>query len=234
MDNNILTMTTKLEKLYSIIQNSKEVGVRLSDDVIRQINEAEENIIRDEILPIIGQDIEPTLSQIKRDLVLVVEYHPGEPVSVALSRKTKISQIDDAKPIVANTQKVSKPVKSDEAYIVAEPHEPMKTVTNHTKGLRVTFPDGTVVCNKTAIDTEIDVLRRIGFERVERVGRMRAGWPLVGKKKRPVEKGKIWQHESDGWYIYSNTNNEQKKEDLQAISDFYHLGLRISDGKPEK
>ena len=227
-------MTTKLEKLYSIIQNSKEVGVRLSDDVIRQINEAEENIIRDEILPIIGKDIEPTLSQIKRDLVLVVEYHPGEPISVALSRKTKISEIVDAKPIVANPQKVSKPVKSDEAAIVAEPHEPMKTITNHTKGLRVMFADGTVVCNKTAIDTEIDVFRRIGFERVERVGRMRAGWPLVGKKKRPVEKGKIWQHESDGWYIYSNTNNEQKKEDLQAISDFYNLGLRISDGKPEK
>ena len=234
MDNNILTMTTKLEKLYSIIQNSKEVGVRLSDDVIRQINEAEENIIRDEILPIIGKDIEPTLSQIKRDLVLVVEYHPGEPISVALSRKTKISEIVDAKPIVANPQKVSKPVKSDEAVIVAEPHEPVKSITNHTKGLRVMFADGTVVCNKTAIDTEIDVFRRIGFERVERVGRMRAGWPLVGKKKRPVEKGKIWQHESDGWYIYSNTNNEQKKEDLQAISDFYHLGLRISDGKPAK
>ena len=234
MDNNILTMTTKLEKLYSIIQNSKEVGVRLSDDVIRQINEAEENIIRDEILAIIGKDIEPTLSQIKRDLVLVVEYHPGEPISVALSRKTKISEIVDAKPIVANPQKVSKPVKSDEAVIVAEPHEPVKSITNHTKGLRVMFADGTVVCNKTAIDTEIDVFRRIGFERVERVGRMRAGWPLVGKKKRPVEKGKIWQHESDGWFIYSNTNNEQKKEDLQFISDFYHLGLRISDGKPQK
>ena len=194
-----MIMTTKLEKLYSIIQNSKEVGVRLSDDVIRQINEAEENIIRDEILPIIGKDIEPTLSQIKRDLVLVVEYHPGEPISVALSRKTKISEIVDAKPIVANPQKVSKPVKSDEAVIVAEPHEPVKSITNHTKGLRVMFADGTVVCNKTAIDTEIDVFRRIGFERVERVGRMRAGWPLVGKKKRPVEKGKIWQHESDGW-----------------------------------
>ena len=53
---------------------------------------------------------------------MVVEYHPGEPVSVALSRKTKISEIVDAKPIVANPQKVSKPVKSDEAYLVAEPH----------------------------------------------------------------------------------------------------------------
>ena len=50
----------------------------------------------------------------------------------------------------------------------------------------------------------------------------------------PVEKGKIWQHESDGWFIYSNTNNDQKMEDLQAVSDFYNLGLRISDGKPEK
>mgnify|MGYP003462966394 FL=1 len=223
-----------LQDLYDIIEKCERRNVKLPEDVIRQINEAEENIIRDEILPIIGKDIEPTLSQIKRDLVLVVEYHPGEPVSVALSRKTKISEIVDAKPIVANPQKVSKPVKSDEAYLVAEPHEPIKTVTNHTKGLRVMFPDGTVVCNKTAIDTEIDVFRRIGFERVERVGRKRAGWPLVGKKQRPVEKGKIWQHESDGWFIYSNTNNEQKKEDLKAISDFYNLGLRISDGKPEK
>ena len=73
-------------------------------------------------------------------MVLVVEYHPGEPVSVALSRKTKISEIVDAKPIVANPQKVSKPVKSDEAYSVAEPHEPIKTVTNYTKGLRARRP----------------------------------------------------------------------------------------------
>ena len=80
-------MATKLEKLYSIIQNSMEVGVKLSDDVIRQINEAEENIIREEILPIIAQDMEPNLGVIKRDLVLVVEYHPGTPIRVALSRK---------------------------------------------------------------------------------------------------------------------------------------------------
>ena len=129
-----------LQDLYDIIEKCERRNVKLPEDVIRQINEAEENIIRDEILPIIGKDIEPTLSQIKRDLVLVVEYHPGEPVSVALSRKTKISEIVDAKPIVANPQKVSKPVKSDEAYLVAEPHEPIKTVTNHTKWLRARRP----------------------------------------------------------------------------------------------
>ncbi len=205
----------------------------MSDDVISQINEAEENIIREEILPIIGQDIEPTLSQIQRELVLVVEYRPGEPISVALSRKTKISQIVDAKPIVANPRKLSKPVKSDDPATAQEPHEPTKYVTNHTKGLRVQFPDGTVVCNRTAIDTEIDVLHRIGFERAAKVGITYSKWPLIGKKKRPTEAGKVWQHEIDGWYIYSNTSNERKKADLKAISDYYNLGLIISDGKPE-
>ena len=226
-------MATKLEDLYSIIQISQRRGIKLGDDVISQINEAEEKIIREEILPIIGQSIEPTLSQIKRELVLVVEYRPGEPISVALSRKTKISQIVDAKPIVANPRKWGKPVKSDDPATAQEPHEPTKYVTNHTKGLRVQFPDGTVVCNKTAIDTEIDVLRRIGFERAAKVGITYSKWPLIGKKKRPTEAGKVWQHEIDGWYIYSNTSNERKKADLKAISDYYNLGLIISDGKPE-
>ena len=98
-----------LQDLYDIIEKCKRRNVNLPDDVIHQINETEEYIIRDAILPIIGQDIEPTLSQIKRDLVLVVEYHPGEPISVALSRKTKISQIVDAKPIVAKSISASIP-----------------------------------------------------------------------------------------------------------------------------
>ena len=220
-----------LKELYTTLKSLRDMNLPVDDKLLKAADNLEEKIIKEEILPALSKNIEPQLSEIQRDLVLVVEYHPGDPLSVALSRKTKISEIIDAKTL---TPKVSKPVTSTEKPIVAEPHEPMKTITNHTKGLRVMFADGTVVCNKTAIDTEIDVFRRIGFERVERVGRMRAGWPLVGKKKRPVEKGKIWQHESDGWYIYSNTNNEQKKEDIQAISDFYHLGLRISDGKPEK
>ena len=71
---------TKLEKLYSIIENSREVGVKLSKDVLQQVEELEEGIIKEEILPALGNDIAPRLEPIKRDLVLVVEYHPGEPI----------------------------------------------------------------------------------------------------------------------------------------------------------
>ena len=152
---------TKLEKLYSIIENSREVGVRLNEDVLRQVEELEEGIIKGEILPALGNDIAPRLEPIKRDLVLVVEYHPGEPIRVALSRKAKISEIIDAKTL---TPRSSTPVKSDEEPVVAEPHTPTKHVQNTTKGMRVTFPDGTVIWHRAAIDTFIDSLRKIGLE----------------------------------------------------------------------
>ena len=56
---------------------------------------------------------------------------------------------------------------------------------------------------------------------------------LVSKDKRPTMPGRIWQHECDGWYIYSNISNGTKAEDLKRISDHYHLGLKIEEGKPE-
>ena len=222
---------TKLEKLYSIIENSREVGVKLSKDVLQQVEELEEGIIKEEILPALGNDIAPRLEPIKRDLVLVVEYHPGEPISVALSRKTKISEIMGAKTL---TPRSSTPVKSEEQPTEVEAHEPTKHIENTTKGMRVTFPDGTVIWHRQAIDTFIDALRKIGLERIPAVGVEHGnGYNLVSRDKRPTVPGRIWQHECDGWYIYSNISNGTKKEDLKRISDHYHLRLKIDEGKPE-
>ena len=222
---------TKLEKLYSIIENSREVGVKLSKDVLLQVEELEEGIIKEEILPALGNDIAPRLEPIKRDLVLVVEYHPGEPISVALSRKTKISEIMGAKTL---TPRSSTPVKSEEEPTEVKPHEPTKHIENTTKGMRVTFPDGTVIWHRQAIDTFIDALRKIGLERIPPLGIEHGnGYNLVSRDKRPTVPGRIWQHECDGWYIYSNISNSQKAEDLQRISDNYRLGLKIEEGKPK-
>jgi hypothetical protein len=221
---------TKLEKLYSIIENSHDVGVELPEGVIQQVEKLEEGIIKEEILPALGNDIAPRLKPIKRDLVLVVEYHPGNPISVALSRKTKISEIQGAKTL---TPKSSTPVKSKEEPVEVEPHVPTKHIENTTKGLKVTFADGTVVWHRAAIDTFIETLRRIGLERIPQVGIMHSGYNLVGKKERPTSPGRIWQHKSDDWYIYSNICNETKAEDLKRISDYYRLGLKIEEGKPK-
>lgn len=47
---------TKLEKLYSIIENSREVGVKLSKDVLQQVEELEEGFIKEEILSVLGNE----------------------------------------------------------------------------------------------------------------------------------------------------------------------------------
>lgn len=219
-----------LQDLYDIIEKSKKRKLVLSKDVIRQINEIEEGIIRNEILPAMSKDIEPRLSAIKRDLVLVVEYHPGEPISVALSRKMKINQITDAKTITPIQEKVGEPVVSTKKAPSEEPHTPTKQVVNHTKGLRVQFPDGTVVCHTTAIDTFIAVLLRVGLQRVHELNIQHAGYNLVSRVKRPSN-GPIWQHELDGWYIYSNTQNLVKMNDLLYISEKLHLGLKVDVAK---
>lgn len=221
---------TKLEKLYSIIENSHDVGVKLPQDVIQQVEELEENIIKEEILPALSSDIAPRLEPIKRDLVLVVEYHPGEPISVGLSRKVKISEINDAKTL---TPRNSIPVKSEEGPSETKPHEPTKHVENTTKGLCVEFADGTVIWHRQAIDTFIETLQIIGLHKIPKVGIIHSSYNLVGKKKRPTEPGRIWQHECDGWFIYSNISNSTKITDLKKISAFFKLGLKISEKKPK-
>lgn len=221
-----------LKELYTTLRSLRDMNLPVDEKLLKAADSLEEKIIKEEILPSLSQNIEPLLSEIQRDLVLVVEYHPGEPISVALSRKAKISEIVDAKQLTPQTERVSRPISSELPAIVAEPHEPTKRVVNITKGLKVTFPDGTVVWHKQAIETFVDALRKIGFERIPMVGIEHGGYNLVDKRKRPTEAGRVWQHECDGWYVYSNISNSTKRDDLQKISDFFHLGLKIEEGKP--
>lgn len=195
---------TKLEKLYSIIENSNDVGIKLPQDVIKQVEELEDSLIKQEILPALSSDIEPRLIPIKRDLVLVVEYHPGKPISVALSRKTNISQLINAKKLVAAT-----PV----------PHNP-------NADLVVTFPDGTVFDDDKAISTFVKTIQKIGFEEVAKVGIDFVGYNLVDTRKR-TDNGKTWQKQVGKYYVYSYLSNGEKLKCLNRISNYYNLGLII-------
>ena len=218
-----------LKELYTTLKSLRDMNLPVDDKLLKAADNLEEKIIKQEILPSLSQNIEPLLSEIQRELVLVVEYHPGDPISVALSRKAKISDFIDAKQL---TPKNSTPVKSEEKVEPVAPHEPTKHVENPTKGLRVTFPDGTIIWRRAAIDTFIESLRKIGLDRIPQVGIIHSGYNLVSKEMRPVVPDRIWQHQVDGWYVYTVLNNKMKKDDLKRISDYYHLGLVIEEGKP--
>lgn len=217
-----------LKELYTTLKSLRDMNLPVDDKLLKAADNLEEKIIKEEILPALSQNIEPLLNEIQRELVLVVEYHPGEPISVALSRKAKISDFTDAKPMTP----VGTPVTSEKKPIPVEPHVPTKHIENPTKGLRVTFPDGMVIWHKAAINTFIDALRKVGLDRIPKVGIVHGGYNLVSKDKRPTVPGRVWQHEVDGWYVYSNISNDTKADDLKRISDFYNLGMKVEEGKP--
>lgn len=218
-----------LKELYTTLKSLRDLNLPVDENLLKAADNLEEKIIKEEILPVLSENIEPLLSEIQRDLVLVVEYHPGEPISVALSRKAKISDLTDAKPLTP----MNKPVVSEVPAQKLPPHEPSKKIENPTKGMRVTFPDGTVIWHRSAINTLVETLRKIGLHRVSKMNIEHGGYNLVSKEKRPVVAGRVWQHECDGWYIYSNISNNTKINDLKRISDFYKLGLKIEEEKPK-
>ena len=225
---------TKLEKLYTSIKNLEELGLELTPEMLLECDKLEEQIIKDEILPALGQDIEPRLRQIQRPLVLVVEYTPEDPISVKLSRKMNIAEALGAKQITPPSRKTGQHVISAEPTPSPAPHKPTKQVVNNTKGLKVTFRDGTVIQERTANETMIRALQKIGLDKVATTGIQHGGgYGLVSKNKRPPEAGRIWQHKVEDWYVYVNISNQQKKDDLEKISKIFKLGLIVEDGKAE-
>ena len=78
---------SRLSDLYKAMETLRKEGLSLNEDLEKQVSELEENIIKKEILPIVTETIAPALKQVQRELVLVVDYVPGMPISVHLSRK---------------------------------------------------------------------------------------------------------------------------------------------------
>ena len=134
---------TKLQKLYSTIQNLKELGLELGEDLLKQTSDLEQDIIKNEILPVISEKIEPIIGQIERELVLVVDYVPNEPLSVRITRKRNFTEQMETIEIVPNP-------KVEHNIGTIKRNSPTKSAKTN---LRVTFPNGKVVENRFAYET---------------------------------------------------------------------------------
>lgn len=80
------------------METLRKEGLPVDENLEKKANELEEDIIKKEILPVLSKTIEPALQPVKRELVLVVDYVPGQPLSVHLSRKRNFTaELTDAK-----------------------------------------------------------------------------------------------------------------------------------------
>ena len=205
---------SRLSDLYKAMETLRKEGVS-TEDLEQKVGSLEEDIIKKEILPIVTQTIEPALKQVQRELVRVVNYHPGEPISVALSRKANIAELLDAKLLEQDPQ-----VEHRDGTKRKNPVERI----NEKSVLRVTFPDGTVIEDKKAKMTFTKTIQKLGLMRVRNLGIAFCGVPIVsntldkkyGKTQVPVE---------GGLYVMTHSSTHDKKKMLDKIA--IRLGIKL-------
>lgn len=209
-------MKTELETLYDSVQSLKELGLPMNEQMAKDIDALEEKLIKTKVLPALSKNVEPLLTPIRRDLVLVLEYHPGEDISVRLSRKVKIADALGAKILEPDPQLQHKEGKKGSA----KPHIAPRT------GLCVHLPDGSFIQEKTASETFVKAIQQAGVLKVRELGYSYSRVPLVSNT---IDKkyGSTQHPVGNGFYVFTNTCTAKKKEQLDRISKALNLGWSI-------
>ncbi|OIP83005.1 MAG: hypothetical protein AUK44_06310 [Porphyromonadaceae bacterium CG2_30_38_12] len=208
---------TKLEKLYQSIATFKELGLALNEDMLQKADSLEEDLIKNEVIPRLTGSIEPIITQIQRPIVLVVDYVPGEALSVRLTRKRVIMDESESK------QYSLAPLPNKESTKKTD-----KTITSSPKsawtGLVVTFPNGKVINNRYAYETLIEVVETVGVQKVAALGLKHVWLDFISKTKDDFYN----QHElADGFLILTHSATIKKKQQVEEISTKLGLGLKI-------
>ncbi len=196
---------SKLEEIYALVEYSKKTGIELTDEQLRQISEREEQYIKEDVLPVLRNSIEPILQKIQRELTLVVNYHPNEPITLRISHDPNLSDLDGAVPLTPDDIPGLKKRNKQQRGANKVP----------TQVLKVTMPDGSVIYNeKNGTDTFCKVIERLGLMRVRNLNIMLSGVNLVSTTKDPNRQ----QHKVDGLYIFTNRSTTDKKKILDQIA----------------
>lgn len=97
------------------------------------------------------------------------------------------------------------------------------------KLLRVTFPNGKVLCYKNTTGTMIATMQELGVDIMSKVKLELCHLPLLSKEIHP--KYKEWMKPvCDGWYLNTQSNSDSKFLQLNAINDQLSLGLTVELG----
>lgn len=242
---------SRLSDLYQAMETLRKEGLSLNKDLEYQVAKLEEDIIKNDILPFITENIAPALQQVQRELILVVDYIPGSPISVHLSRKRNFTQLltdvkevvmdKDVKEVAIDKDVKERDKKEIETEVKEEIIDPEVTHTSRctgssyitrgtTKALSVTFPDGTIIAEKKATDTLMAVVKKIGVDKVRKAveehNLIFCRVPVISNRL-DRKYGKTQKDLGNGWLLMTHSNNPMKKNFIEKLSDIYNLNLIV-------
>ena len=206
-----------LSELYITMENLRKLNLLIDERLKQEAAKLEEDLIRTETLPTLTEKIEPALAQVQRELVLVVDYVPGIPLKISISRKRNITDVlPDAveikpDPIVEHTEK-KKGGK--------------KIVTNPRTRLRITMPDGSIIEEHTAWESLHKFVLKVGVDKVRAVGLIANKIPLVSntvdKKYQTAQKPL-----GNGWLLMTCSDTATKRKQILAIASYLNFKVIV-------
>ena len=208
---------SRLSDLYKAMETLRKEGLSLNEDLEKQVSELEENIIKKEILPVVKETIAPALKQVQRELVLVVDYHPGEPISVALSRKTNISALIDAKRLEADPEVEHKEFG---------PRKKRTTNIAPKTGLCIYRKDGSILQEHDAATTFTSAIVEAGLVKVRELGLKFCRINIVATTK-DNKYGRAQREAAPGLYVLTHSSTKDKKKMLDKINKSLNMGWTI-------
>ncbi len=200
------------------MENLRKLNLPIDEQLKQKAAKLEEDLIRTEILPTLTEKIEPALAQVQRELVLVVDYIPGKPLKVSLSRKRNIAEVlTDAVEIKLDPEVEHKSYGSRNAKKIEKAPQTR---------LRVTLPNGRVIARAVAKDTFIDALCAIGIERVRSLDIKLCKIPIISNTRDKKYGGA--QHDiGNGWLVLTHSSTADKKKILDKIAKSLHVKMKV-------
>ena len=208
---------SRLGDLYKAMETLRKEGLSMNDDLERQVSELEEEIIKKEILPIVTETIAPALKQVQRELVLVVDYHPGQPISVALSRKTNISELIDAKLLEADPEVEHKEFG---------PRKNKRTQIAPRTGLCIRRKDGSILQEHDAATTFTAAIMEAGLIKVRELDVRFCRINVVSTTK-DKKYGHAQREAAPGRYVLTHSSTKDKKKILDKINTSLKMGWKV-------
>ncbi len=216
---------SKIQDYYDFIDKFKgDLKPRLQTE----LEQLEDSLIAEEILPAISESVAPVLDILRRHLTLVVDYDPQAGIIVKTTRGEVVVKENTAKKYeIPKTHKV---VKVAEAQHVEgkedEPQKSKKIKRSPKTGLCVWLSNGDFIQAKKANLTMAEAVKWAGVETVASLGFPHDGDYLVSKKEHPKYAGEQ-QSLPNGYLLNTHSSTKTKKLQLEKISIALNLGWKV-------
>ena len=192
------------------------------------LEELEDSLIAEEILPAISESVPPVLGILRRHLTLVIDYDPQAGIIVKTTRGEVLVKENTAKKYeIPSTKKVVKVAEAQHVEGVED--EPQKSTIikrSPSTGLCVWLPNGDFIQAKKANLTMVEAVKWAGVDTVPALGLPHDGDYLVSKKEHPKYAGEQ-QSLLNGYLLNTHSSTMTKKKQLEKISKALNLGWRI-------